>query len=276
MFRRIPIIGIAVLAVTATTSARGQTLPPYYLNAPTLYIQHQMQRSMLSTRIFNGMMANEMLKVKGGGKSPSKGKKAPTRKKTVAGSTAKGSARPMNKPAPTSKPAPAAIPTTFKPETPGIVLRQAAAQGGSEQQRRQAEEFFNVFWDNYVRFSSEQGYASNDVARALSYFIGVNYKVQYGTDTATPPQVRAVYNQVKRQLTGSAEFRKMDDRKRQELTEMLVMMAGMSGAVFRMAEESGDQAAIQKSRELSGKSLEAVLGLPTHRFAITDRGLEPR
>jgi hypothetical protein len=280
MRKRMSYIGMA-LGLMTMSAAESQTLPPYYLSAPTMYIKHQMQKSMLSTRVFNSMVANDMIKRQmlkdaKGKKSTSKktARKVSSSKKVAAkGTTAKPIAK-GSPPIPSRGTTAVAGSTLFQPASQSLFLAQLANQPGDDKQKEQAKQIFTTLWNSYKQFSEEQGYSYNDVARAMSYFVGVSFKVKHGPSAATPQQVRAMHGQFKEHLSHNADFQKMSDRQRQELAEMLVMMGGMAGLAKDMADQTGNRDIERQAKELASQSVQGVLGVSLDSLKLTDSGLQ--
>jgi hypothetical protein len=155
--------------------------------------------------------------------------------------------------------------------------------------------------DLYRRTAANDGFPANDLAYALEYFVVNNYQVYHHlldihadpTIAAiddplarlqaikvkeqmkvTLPQERAVYDQFKRVLSETSDVRKMTDRQKQELTELLAVVTGVAYLQFSQGSKNGSGEQMEKGRQLARTSLEKLVGASADRMKITNNGLE--
>lgn len=225
----------------AACTVFGQLTNPGMSNPSQWYINNQ----MYSTRVFNGMVANSMLRGK-------KGK--------------------VTKPLPT-----AAVKVSSFKET-GSILPKLLATKFEPEQRAQAEKFFQSHLDLYRQTAAKDGFPANDLAYALEYFVVNNYHLYHGLIGApngvTMAQERAVYSQFKRMLASDADIKKMTDRQKQETTEVLAIMFGMNLQGYLVKDRSGGDKVYQQCREVARQGLEKLIGAKIEQIKITNKGVE--
>ena len=212
--------------------------PPQIMSNPT---QWYINTSMMSNRVFNGVVANSMLLRKGAGRGEP---------------VAKG----------------VASATQFRQG--GSVLPRQLAQKAPEDKREQLARFFQTSIDLYQQTARKDGFPANDLAYAMEYFVVNNYHVYHNLvgspNGVTMGQERAIYGQFQRILGANAGIRKMKDGEKQQATEALAIMFGMS----YQANQSGDSKLREQSRELSRQGLEKLFGVPVDKIKVTDQGIE--
>jgi len=238
--------------------------------------QWYVNNQMYSTRVFNGVISNSLLR---GGKKP--GKATPSK------STAK-------------KDAPAS--TTFRESPNHSLVKKLAKQVGGANPA-EAEKAFRSFLDLYRQTARKDGFPANDLAYAFEYFVVNNYhlcndlldlppdkdpqarRARDGFERITILsdkrlqqvsvfQERAIYNQFKQILSDSPEVRKMTDAQKQEAAELMAVMVGVNFATYMKGINGEDEATAEQARRMAREGLEKLLGVPAARVKITHRGLE--
>ena len=184
--------------------------------------------------------------------------------------------------------------TAFR-QGPSILPKTLA--GGDAQAARLAEEAIAL----YKKTAANDGFHANDLAYAFEYFVVNNYQIyNYLLDVhadpeiagigdplarlqaikvreqmkVTIPQERIVYEQFRRMLSENAEIKKMTDRQKQEVAELLAVATGAAymqvsqGSVSRSADQ------MEKGRQAARSNLERLLGSTAENVRITNNGLE--
>lgn len=262
-------LGIAVAIMAFTPNADAQIMS----NPSQWYVNNQ----MYSMRVFNGMVANSMLnkRVKGGGAAGAGSKATPSVKANA---------------------------TTFK-ESADSPLLKTLARKANGQNTADTEKALRSLIALYKETARKDGYASNDLAYALEYYVVNNYhiyhdlldlpadkdpRIRRGKDSLervelierkrqeqiTPLQERAVYNQFKAMLNENPEVRKMTDAQKQEATELLAVMFGMNLARYMQGINAGDDTVAADARRMAKEGLEKLLGAPISSIRINESGLQ--
>lgn len=255
------IFAICFLAV----STAGQIMS----NPGQWYINNQ----IYSTRVFNGVVANSMLR-----KGASRSRQTPT----------KGA----NKPATDY--------TSFRAQ-PNFVLPKQLSEKSAN--RNETEQILNTFVTLYRQTAQKDGFPPNDLAYAFEYFVVNNYQIYH--DLVELPadkdprarrakdgferiqilnqkrlaqvsigQERTIYNQFREVLAANAEIQKMTDAQKQEASELLAIMFGVNFAGYMKGINEGDERLTEQARQLAKEGLEKLLGVPVGQIKITNNGLE--
>lgn len=242
------------------------------------YINNQ----IYSTRVFNGVVANSMLRTKG---------------------TKDNRTRPTN-PALSKNNKPTADYTVFR-ENPGNSLAKlfAGKAGGSRQDQQDAEKLFASFINLYKQTARKDGFPANDLAYAFEYFVVNNYQIyhdlmdlplekdprarrardgferitlmnQKKSLQVTLPQERAIYNQFKTVLAANAEIQKMTDAQKQEAAELFAILFGVNFTAYMKGITDGNDELTDQARKMAMQGLEKLLGAPISRIKIANNGLE--
>lgn len=241
-------------------------------NPAQWYINNQ----IYSTRVFNGVVANSMLRKRTNDNKTTRQNSAKTQNKTTSDYT------------------------VFK-ETPNNSLpKQLSSKSGNQ---RETEQILNSFVNLYRQTAQKDGFPSNDLAYAFEYFVVNNYQIYH--DLVDVPadkdprtkrakdgferiqilnekklkqvsinQERAIYNQFKEMLAANAEIQKMTDAQKQEATELLAIMFGVNFAGYMKGINDGDEQLTEQARQLAKEGLEKLLGASISQIKITNNGLE--
>lgn len=252
------------------------TAPAQIMSNPA---QWYINNSMYSTRVFNGMVANSMLR---------KGARGKTSRKT-AGAVKSASDKT------------AVDHTIFRQAATNSLPKLLAAKSGAQQ--RQAEQFFDSLIDLYRQTASKDGFPANDLAYAFEYFVVNNYQiyhdlvnVEYEKDPrarrgrdgfdrieiinqkkllqVTISQERAIYNQFKTMLAANPEVQKMTDAQKQEAAELFAIMFGVGYTGYMSGIDKEDETLTEQARQMAKDGLEKLLGVSVEQIKITDNGLE--
>lgn len=177
----------------------------------------------------------------------------------------------------TSKPvnSSSASATAFRPVAASIYPQQLAREAASnEAERKEMEAVFAMCLRNYEANMRRQNQPVKDVARAVSYFIGVNYNVLHGGGTVTPAQGVALRADIQAALGEDESFRRLSDREKQQMYETMAVLAEFVALNISVADERGNKQLAEATRSMAGDNLEKLLGASAASIRITERGLE--
>jgi hypothetical protein len=271
---KLPFVWLLFLSITSL-SARAQIMT------------NPVQDYINKTNILNNILSNK--------RATDMSQKAQTRGRSTDRSR-------TNSPVSTdSTPSPAQ--TKFNP-TPRPLLPRLLAErsANTPTSQREAEQFFTSLVGLYEQTARKDGFPANDLAYAFEYFIVNSYmtyhdlhdvaydkdpRVKRGKDMfdrltiisekkllkVTLDQERAVYDQIKTLLAGNPEVQRMTDQKKQELTELLVIMFGVNYTAYIKGVNSEDERLIGQARQTAKGYLERVIGVPVERIRISNEGL---
>ena len=241
-------------------------------NPAQWYINNQ----IYSTRVFNGVVANSML-----------------RKSTNGNRARQNQTKSPNKTAPDY--------SVFKAAPNNSLPNQLSGKSGGS--KSETEQALNSFVNLYKQTAQKDGFPANDLAYAFEYFVVNNYQIYH--DLVDLPadkdprakrakdgferiqilnqkkllqvsinQERAIYKQFKEMLQSNADIQKMTDLQKQEASELLAIMFGVNFAGYMKGINNGDEQLTEQSRQLAKEGLEKLLGAPISRIKITNNGLE--
>jgi hypothetical protein len=260
--------GLVLLVSFLVAGVRAQIMS----NPAEWYINN----SRYSIRVFNGMIANSMLR-------------------KVA--KAKGAQPVRNTPHATGY-------TLFN-QNPKSTLPKLLAQksGVSAQEQQQTERILESFISLYKQTARKDGFPSNDLAYAFEYFVVNNYhiyhdlmdvpyekdpRVKRASDSfgriqainekkmlrVTLSQERAIYDQFKTVLATNPEIQRMSDAEKQEGAELFVILFGVVYSSYMTGINHQDEKLTEQARQTARDGLEKLLGVSVSRIKISDKGLE--
>lgn len=252
-------------------------------NPAQWYINNQ----IYSTRVFNGVVANSMLRRKNtsGGKQTRQNQPKTTTTKQTNQTTTKTTANY----------------TLFKASPANILPKQLAGKSSGNQ--RETEQLLEAFVNLYKQTAQKDGFPPNDLAYAFQYFVVNNYQIYHNLvemPAEKDPQLkrakdslerfqileerkllqismsqeRTVYNQFREVLAANADVQKMTDAQKQEASELLAIMFGVNYAGYAKGVNDGDDQMVEQARALAKQGLEKLLGVPVSRITINEGGLE--
>jgi hypothetical protein len=165
--------------------------------------------------------------------------------------------------------------TAFRPVAASIYPKQLAQEAASnEAERKEMEAVFAMCLQNYEANMRRQNQPVKDVARAVSYFIGVNYNVLHGGNTVTPAQGVALRAEIKDALGDDESFRRLSDRERQQIYETMAVLAEFVALNMSVADERGNKQLAEATRSMAKDNLEKLLGASAANIRLTDNGLQ--
>lgn len=262
------LLGLLLSLMFSAHSASAQIMS----NPSQWYINNQ----IYSTRVFNGVVANSMVRKSTSGKQ--------NRKNSNTNDNAINTA------------------TAFKAAPTNTLPKRFAAKSGGNNQREN-EKYFDSFIDLYQQTAQKDGFPSNDLAYAFEYFVVNNYQIYH--DLVDLPldrdprakrakdgferiqimnekkllqvsiyQERAIYKQFKELLATNTEIQKMTDAQKQEASELMAILFGVNYAVYIKGINDGNEKLTEQSRQIAKEGLEKLLGKPIGQIKITNNGLE--
>ncbi|HKP73680.1 MAG TPA: DUF6683 family protein [Pyrinomonadaceae bacterium] len=165
--------------------------------------------------------------------------------------------------------------TTFRPVAPSIYPQQLARDAATnDAERKEMEAVFAMCLRNYEANMRRQNQPVKDVARAVSYFVGVNYNVLHGGGSVTPAQGVALRTEIKAALGEDEGFARLSDREKQQIYETMAVLAEYVALNMSVADERGNKQLADATRDMAKDNLEKLLGASAANIRITDRGLE--
>jgi hypothetical protein len=196
-----------------------------------------------------------------------------------------------------------ANPSAFRHSGASIVPAALAERNGAGANREASTRFFESLLELYARTARTDGFPPHDLAYALEYYVVNTYmtyhdlhEVPYEKDPrikrssdplerlqllaekkalkVSMSQERAVYDQIRTMLAANPAIARLDDRQKQEATELLAIMMGVNYSTYMRGVESGDERLLREARDGARQNLERLLGIPVDRIRIGSRGLE--
>jgi hypothetical protein len=172
-----------------------------------------------------------------------------------------------------SKPARKAPTTTFKPAPRRLAIAKAA-----EAQRRNMEKLLGVcdkvFAQSLARFEVAGG--TNDLALSLAFAISMDHYVHWMGKPGAPRvadkrHFARLRESMRSHLVGRDKFGKLDDARKQEVHDHLVLMGCTPMMQYQAGRKAGDEAAMRQAQESAAKHLK-TLGLAPDSIAFQPDG----
>ncbi|HEV2802370.1 MAG TPA: DUF6683 family protein [Pyrinomonadaceae bacterium] len=165
--------------------------------------------------------------------------------------------------------------TAFRPVADSIYPQQLAREAAtSDAERKEMEAVFRMCLRNYEANMRRQSQPVKDVARAVSYFIGVNYNVLHGGASVSPAEGTALRADVRSALGEDESFQRLSDREKQQIYETMAVLAEFVALNMSVADEHGNKQLAEATRAMAKDNLEKLLGAPAPSIRITERGIE--
>lgn len=167
-----------------------------------------------------------------------------------------------------------AVTTSFNPVADSLIPKQIAARisNKSEEQQEYAENF-NTLIDFYKSYVQDSRWQLNDVAHAISYYIGANYYVYKDGKEISDRQRTALYETVAKFLAGNKDYLALSDAEKQEMYEVMAIQGSLPLLGYKSATEEGNKEASQKFRRDAEQNLENFFGVPIAKVQFTDQGI---
>lgn len=280
---------IFVLILSISSFAQNQGGSSQTTNIFNTAMQ-QVQKTMASSRIFNPKSSGEMLRKPASKPANTARAKTPAKNSKPANNA---TARNRTKPAQTNKPvsepdevetyestdetetSSVAVETTYADSDSQILVEKIFAEANpNDPQTALLREVMVRGWNDYKETSIERGYQHNDLARALSYYIGTNYNVYQNSPAVSQAQSRALFNQVKQFLSSNKDIANMKDEDKQLFSELLVFMTSVPVFMNTLGASQNNAELVTQSRDLARQNLENLLGMKVEKLKFTSTGME--
>lgn len=164
--------------------------------------------------------------------------------------------------------------TSFKPVARSVVPQKIAAQIGKTPQEQQEYERdidqLLKFYESYVQDSQWQ---LNDVAHAMSYYIGANYYVYTDGKEISDRKRSALYQTVSKFLVTNKDYLALNDAEKQEMYEAMAIQGSLPLLGYKSAVTEGNKEASQGFRQNAQQNLESLFGVPVAKVQFTDDGI---
>lgn len=163
---------------------------------------------------------------------------------------------------------------------------------GNEQQKKALEAFLNNALSDYTKVAKYNYYAPNDLAYAFDFFIVRNYHayknvlreykgyknrgvIDLGTlpDYIDSDHEKIIYRQFRAILAANPAIIKMTDQDKERLTAYLVLTSNVPYLMYDAAITAGDDAAIEKARQMARQNLQAFFGASPDQISIDASGV---
>lgn len=165
--------------------------------------------------------------------------------------------------------------TVFRPVAAMLIPKQLATEAAqAPADRRDMEAFFAQCLNNYETNMRQQGQPVKDVARAVSYFIGVSYNIYQGGNALTATQGAALRAEIREALAQDEGFLRLSNREKQQMYETMAVTAEYIAISSDVAAQQGNTQLAELARDMAKDNLESLLGVPAAQIRITDNGLE--
>ena len=112
----------------------------------------------------------------------------------------------------------------------------------------------------------------NDLALALSFFLATNASIYHDAGQPADPPMVELRNTIAEALAEGNALSSMNDRKKQEMYETLVLFTGFALAIYEEG-KAGNAESLKISQQLAGEYLLAVMGISPDKITFTDQGL---
>jgi len=169
------------------------------------------------------------------------------------------------------------------------ILPKAIAESAKDNSG-ETEKFLNFMLDSYERTARKDYFSANDLAYAFNYFLVNNYMTAHdafayknGTNldrdsswmdySVKPNEETAVYKQFKQILATNPDIKKMTDRQKQELTEMLAIITRINFTAYDKGLSDGNTELVNQARDSAKQVLEKFFGVTIDKISISTDGL---
>ena len=181
-------------------------------------------------------------------------------------------ARKGAEPGPPARQPASASHVTFQPAAANHMVKELAGTLAPDPaNRRQLEQAFEEYLQNFAQQASRDHEPANDVGRAAAYFVMVNYFAATGQEP-TDDQADGAQAIFRAGLALSPGFTRMGNRDRQRLYESLVVLGSLPLAGVVDATQAKDAAREKMFRGFARELLETLLGVPVEKIRLTKTG----
>lgn len=167
-----------------------------------------------------------------------------------------------------------AVTTSFNPVADSLIPKQIAARiSDKPEEQQEYAENFNTLIDFYKSYVQDSKWQLNDVAHAISYYIGANYYVYKDGKEISDRQRTALYETVSKFLAENKDYRALSDAEKQEMYEVMAIQGSLPLLGYKSATEEGNKEASQRFRRDAEQNLENFFGVPVAKVQFTDEGI---
>lgn len=168
---------------------------------------------------------------------------------------------------------PLGTPLSFRPTGTRLTAdRLAVMIGHTPEEKAQVANWLTIIFDEFdkqaIRYKRP-----NDLALAISYFLGQNAAIFHGEPDPRDEQFVELSDTVSFVFGNDAGLRNLSDQQKQELFEMLVGFTGLTYASYQNALKRADQETLRESRRLAGINLKSITHISPERINFTAQGL---
>lgn len=190
-----------------------------------------------------------------------------------------GAARSARQPAHPAGPAPAATTYRASPEVSARVRRQFAdwmgRQAGAEGGRRVAEAMARRDpVSNWAQIVGGDGLRPGDMADAMASYWILNWVMANGADS-NRAQAQAVRDQIRPMIASNPGYARLDDARRQELSEVLMLNFLIQHAAYMDAMRRGDRDTARRLGDAAVARFRNEMGVDLRRLELTRTGFVP-
>lgn len=142
--------------------------------------------------------------------------------------------------------------------------------------RQQVKRNFNELFTGYRVLEKRVGFPKNDLAGALTVYIGSNYLAYTNLDLPRPELVvyfKSLYSQTRKVLRASRGFAKLNAAKKRRLYEQLAIMGALPIATRTELLQEPNLEVNLALQDGSRRNLEALFSVAADRIIITPSGL---
>jgi len=149
-----------------------------------------------------------------------------------------------------------------------IRTRDLADQlGNTAAQREEYLRLMNTVLDGFGQQAQKAG-LQNDLALALSYFLGENLRVYRGVPDLSDQQFIDLRNTIAEVLASTGALNTATDRQKQEFYEALVAYTGITQYGYEQSLKAGNREMAQGYQKVAGQNLQTVTKLSPDRISL--------
>ena len=156
--------------------------------------------------------------------------------------------------------------TRFKPTGTQLTTRQLANASGNTPEEK--EQMFKIMGTALTMYEAEARRLGrpNDFALALAVALAVNSSVYNGTPEPSEARLLELGDAIGELMAEQNIFGGSPDRQKQEMYESMVIFTILVQAGASEAKKSNDPAGVETYRQLAGKVLQNISGLPPEKI----------
>ncbi len=144
--------------------------------------------------------------------------------------------------------------------------------GHTPDEKAQVASWLTIIFDAFDKQAVRYG-RPNDLALALSYFLGENATIFRGKPDPRDEQFVELSDTLNSAFGNNSGLRNLRDSQKQELYEMLVGFAGLTYAIYQDALKRGDKENLREAQRLAGINLKSLTHIAPERIDFTIQGL---